>query len=197
MSFIFKVVDIPWYGKKLPSTEADKYEPFFNPRKSVNLSNLGEIPLARKSNGFSLQTDAIVAQLLNIRNNVIACLLSASHHLWWTRICSATTMKEPYEQGIRHIIFGLQRQLKILHIPSLTTFLAIYKVIKVLHFSSMTNAFQGFNDEVRFAALLLPQVKTQKTGIEEAVYSGISILVRGNTKILYQIHVAWYRLQRG
>ncbi|URE25440.1 BRCA2, helical, partial [Musa troglodytarum] len=112
--------------------------PFFNPRKSVNLSNLGEIPLA------SFSSPMVDKDLF-------------SHH----------------HEG------------------------TVYKVIKVLHFSSMTNAFQGFNDEVRFAALLLPQVKTQKTGIEEAVYSGISILVRGNTKILYQIHVAWYRLQRG
>ncbi|URE03329.1 BRCA2, helical, partial [Musa troglodytarum] len=82
------VVDIPWYGKKLPSTEADKYEPFFNPRKSVNLSNLGEIPLA------SFSSPMVDKDLF-------------SHH----------------HEG------------------------TVYKVIKVLHFSSMTNAFQGFNGE--------------------------------------------------
>ncbi|KAG6535594.1 hypothetical protein ZIOFF_000616 [Zingiber officinale] len=33
--------------KSLPLTEAKKYEPFFKPRKSIRLSNLGAIPLTR------------------------------------------------------------------------------------------------------------------------------------------------------
>ncbi|URD92802.1 BRCA2, helical [Musa troglodytarum] len=139
----------------------------FNPRKSVNLSNLGEIPLASFSSPmvdkdlFSHQHEGTVVGFYNL----VKRARDQTYHLWVAKATENSTYS--------------------------------YKVIKVLHFSSMTNAFQGFNDEVRFAALLLPQVKTQKIGIEEAVYSGISILVRGNTKILYQIHVAWYRLQRG
>ncbi|URE25438.1 BRCA2, helical, partial [Musa troglodytarum] len=141
--------------------------PFFNPRKSVNLSNLGEIPLASFSSPmvdkdlFSHHHEGTVVGFYYL----VKRARDQTYHLWVAKATENSTYS--------------------------------YKVIKVLHFSSMTNAFQGFNDEVRFAALLLPQVKTQKTGIEEAVYSGISILVRGNTKILYQIHVAWYRLQRG
>ncbi|URE25446.1 BRCA2, helical, partial [Musa troglodytarum] len=171
--------------------------PFFNPRKSVNLSNLGEIPLARmfaclnarKSNGFSLQTDAIEQR---------DCLLAVSFSSPMVDKDLFSHHHEGTVVGFYYLVKRARDQTYHLWVAKATENSTYsYKVIKVLHFSSMTNAFQGFNDEVRFAALLLPQVKTQKTGIEEAVYSGISILVRGNTKILYQIHVAWYRLQRG
>ncbi|URE03332.1 BRCA2, helical [Musa troglodytarum] len=158
-----------------------KRRPFFNPRKSVNLSNL--------------VTD-IATMILHVED---VCMSERQKKQWIfiTDGCNCSSTSQYYEQRDCLLAVSFSSPMVDKDLFSHHHEGTVYKVIKVLHFSSMTNAFQGFNGEVRFAALLLPQVKTQKIGIEEAVYSGISILVRGNTKILYQIHVAWYRLQRG
>ncbi|URE03328.1 BRCA2, helical, partial [Musa troglodytarum] len=133
MSFIFKVVDIPWYGKKLPSTEADKYEPFFNPRKSVNLSNLGEIPLASSTSQYYEQRDCLLA--VSFSSPMVDKDLFSHHH-------------EGTVVGFYNLVKRARDQTYHLWVAKATENSTYsYKVIKVLHFSSMTNAFQGFNGE--------------------------------------------------
>nr|XP_018681556.1 PREDICTED: protein BREAST CANCER SUSCEPTIBILITY 2 homolog B-like isoform X2 [Musa acuminata subsp. malaccensis] len=75
--------------KNLPSTEADKYEPFFNPRKSVNLSNLGEIPLASEFD--------IAAMILHVED---VCMSGRQKKQWIfiTDGCNCSSTSQYQEQ---------------------------------------------------------------------------------------------------
>ncbi|KAJ8503827.1 hypothetical protein OPV22_004713 [Ensete ventricosum] len=75
--------------KKLPETEADKYEPFFNPRKSVNLSNLGEIPLASEFD--------IAAMILHVED---VCMSGRQKKQWIfvTDGCNCSSTSQYQEQ---------------------------------------------------------------------------------------------------